>query len=164
MSICEKFDDCSDDNDSDGGQTDLEERDTGAMGGPITDAARQSILASLLIAWALMEGATRAEAQDLGGGGWNSRGAAPTGGYRSRPTLSPYLDLLRTDSGVLPPYHAFVVPRRRIEQQQSRQWQAIGELKRQAVGQAGGDQEPLPTGGGGRFQTYLHYYPMGGRN
>lgn len=112
------------------------------------------------IAWITLFNLSAVSAQGIGGGpGFRADS------YRSRPTLSPYLDLLRIDSGVLPPYHAFVVPRRKVEQQQARQGRAIGALRRQSAASERGS-EPLPTGRGGQFQNTLHYYPQlnsGGR-
>ena len=81
-----------------------------------------------------------------------------------RPTLSPYLDLLRGDSGVLPPYHAFVQPRRAVQHQLSQQRQAIPGLQTElsrAPAFSSGSFSDRPTGVGGRFQTYLHYYDFG---
>lgn len=78
-----------------------------------------------------------------------------------RGPLSPYLDLLRSDAGVLPPYHAFVQPRRAVQQQLSQQRQAITGLQTelsQAARFSSDSMSHRPTGGGGHFQTYLHYY------
>jgi len=78
-----------------------------------------------------------------------------------RPKLSPYLDLLRTDNSQLNPYHSFVVPRRELYGRQARQAAEISRLGRSSYGRSAGRgsmQPRLPTGGGGRFQTYLHYY------
>ncbi len=86
---------------------------------------------------------------------------------RYTPKLSPYLDLMRADNSVLPPYYSFVVPRRELHQQQLRQAVEINRLQ-QATSQnvqpnASGDSSRLPTGRGGRFQTYLHFYGRSGR-
>lgn len=117
-----------------------------------TTAAVVALIACGVAVPAVAQAPGRASA----GGPWHQHGARPA------PTLSPYLDLLRRDSGVLPPYHAFVRPRKRIAAQQQQQWQAIGKLKhdvRRASTRP--DSAPLPTGRGGHFQTYLHYYPQG---
>lgn len=78
-----------------------------------------------------------------------------------RGPLSPYLDLLRVDAGLLPPYHAFVQPQRTVQHRLAQQQQAI-ELLHAQISQAPVSPSPSPsertTGGGGRFQTYLHYY------
>lgn len=78
-----------------------------------------------------------------------------------RGTLSPYLDLLRVDAGVLPPYHTFVQPRRVVQHQLSQQRQAISLLQTEvarAPHSSSGPFSDRPTGVGGRFQSYLHYY------
>jgi hypothetical protein len=82
-----------------------------------------------------------------------------------QPKLSPYLDLLRNDDSVLNPYHSFVLPRREIHRQQARQAAEINHLKQGTSRRGAHLADPansprLPTGGGGRFQTYLHFYRM----
>jgi hypothetical protein len=83
-------------------------------------------------------------------------------GVPTQPKLSPYLNLLRNDSGILPPYHAFVLPRREIYQQQTRQAGEIMRLEQatylHAAPNSGGSSRRLPTGNGGRFQSYSHFY------
>jgi hypothetical protein len=94
--------------------------------------------------------------------------ASPT--YRSpalrSPTISPWLDLFRRNEGVLDNYNQFVRPqqqlRRAMAQQQNeitsqrlrqrRIQSEIGALQRDGRGH-------MPTGVGGTFQNYLHYYP-----
>tara|TARA_R110002049_G_scaffold4601_4_gene31927 strand:+ start:176625 stop:177050 length:426 start_codon:yes stop_codon:yes gene_type:complete len=81
--------------------------------------------------------------------------------YEPRPTLSPYLNLLRNDDSVLSPYHSFVVPRRQQQQARQAQNDQIRSLQRRLnhTGQIpGGDR--TPTGRGGYFQTYMHYFPQ----
>jgi hypothetical protein len=79
-----------------------------------------------------------------------------------QPRLSPYLDLLRRDNSVLSPYHSFVVPRRGIYQQQMQQSAQIGRLQQDANQRArsnAGNGSRLPTGRGGQFQNYMHFFP-----
>lgn len=82
--------------------------------------------------------------------------------YQQR--LSPYLDLFRADASLLSPYHSFVVPRREVRQQLRRQSYQINRLQQQAVGlESRLDHSPgtrLPTGRGGSFNNYLHYYRL----
>jgi len=82
--------------------------------------------------------------------------------YRpSRPTLSPYLDLFRRDTGPLPNYFTFVRPRQQVQtqiQQQAYNMQLLQQqtntLEDQALAPATGANGAQP-----RFQNYLHYYP-----
>ena len=84
-----------------------------------------------------------------------------------RPKLSPYLDLLRNDNSILNPYHSFVLPRRELHQQQARQAGEISRLEQATFGRfapnAPSQTSRLPTGRGGRFQTYLHFYDLNHR-
>lgn len=85
-----------------------------------------------------------------------------------QPKLSPYLDLLRNDNSLLSPYHSFVLPRRELQRQQAHQAAEINRLeqatlRRDAHFTGPGNSSRLPTGGGGRFQTYLHFYRMNSR-
>lgn len=86
----------------------------------------------------------------------------------TRPTLSPWLNLYRRDSGPLDNYHTFVRPeqrlRRTLEQQRAgiqRQNAAIHSLGRQ-VSRLERPSGVRPTGTGGTFMNYLHYYQMRG--
>lgn len=80
----------------------------------------------------------------------------------SQPRLSPYLDLLRTDNSVLTPYHSFVQPRQELRQNLRRQELQIGQLERTSLGFTTGTEIQAstrqPTGGGGNFNNYLHFY------
>jgi hypothetical protein len=88
--------------------------------------------------------------------------------YRpSSPTLSPYLDLLRSDVGPLPNYHMYYRPRVQVRRTLEEQDLA---LRRQAagmrtlgtqVGQLQGAAAIRPTGTAGTFMNYSHYYRMG---
>lgn len=86
-------------------------------------------------------------------------------GAPSHPSLSPYLDLLRNDNSVLPPYHSFVLPRRAVLQQQARQSLAIGQLESTVRSSNArlestiGNGSRLSTGGGGSYQNFSHFYP-----
>ncbi|WP_145301985.1 hypothetical protein [Crateriforma conspicua] len=84
--------------------------------------------------------------------------------YPRSPTLSPYLDLLRNDGGVLPNYQQFVRPkiqlRAQIERQNyeiQRQRRAIRSLDRRvSTPQAPGN---LTTGVRASFLRYSTFYP-----
>jgi hypothetical protein len=87
----------------------------------------------------------------------------PTRYQPSRPTVSPYLNLLRTDRGPLPNYYTFVRPQ--LEQQWTNQQLQSGIIQNrtnlQAVGQRVGQIEAAtmqPTGTGASFMNYSHYY------
>jgi hypothetical protein len=80
---------------------------------------------------------------------------------RLQPKLSPYLDLLRRDNSVLSPYHSFVLPRRELHQQQLSQAVEIDRLQQATYLQRHsktGVSSRIPTGRGGQFQTYLHFF------
>lgn len=81
----------------------------------------------------------------------------PPGG----PTMPRALDYFRRDVGVLDPYNTFVAPRRQLdsnlrslqaqEQYNTRQLQQqVSQLRQSAA---------APTGTGGTFMNYSHYYP-----
>jgi hypothetical protein len=93
-------------------------------------------------------------------------------GYRpARPTLSPYFDLYRRDSGALGPYHSDFRPRqefRRAIQQQGaslqQQYATISSLDRRMSLVERPPQAVRPTGTGSVFMNYSHYYPTSGRS
>jgi hypothetical protein len=92
-------------------------------------------------------------------------GQAPPARYEpARPTVSPYLNLLRRDIGPIPNYHTLVRPQ--LQQREHQQRQQIVNAQRQ------GDIRTLnrrvleltepsvaATGAGGGFRNYSHYYP-----
>ncbi|MGB7329032.1 MAG: hypothetical protein WBD31_29395 [Rubripirellula sp.] len=74
-------------------------------------------------------------------------------------TLSPYLDLLRSDASALSPYHSFVRPRQQIRQQFELQSSQIQRIQRETLTPANRTSpERLQTGRGGSFNNFLHYY------
>jgi hypothetical protein len=93
-----------------------------------------------------------------------SQGQYPPARYQpSRPTVSPYLNLLRTDRGPLPNYYTFVRPQ--LEQQWTNQQLQAGIVQNrtnlQALGQQVGQIQAAtmqPTGTGASFMNYSHYY------
>ncbi len=85
-----------------------------------------------------------------------------------RPTVSPYLNLLRNDNGALPNYHSLVRPQlnqlsydrqmSRVARSQSLQIQSLSEVA--------GETTAGPTGTGSVFNNRSHYFPrkqMSGR-
>jgi hypothetical protein len=81
-----------------------------------------------------------------------------------RPALSPWLDMFRADPGPLPNYHQFVRPRQELRRTLDRQASVI---QTQGAALRGLSQElPLtvrgggmsPTGVGGSFLNYSHFY------
>ncbi|MEM9366175.1 MAG: hypothetical protein AAGD07_09270 [Planctomycetota bacterium] len=87
----------------------------------------------------------------------------PTGGYTRTPTLSPYLDLLRFNGGVLPNYQQFVRPRLELNRtlqsqarQIDRQNRALYQLNRQISRPTAQGTE---TGVRSGFLQYSTYYP-----
>ena len=83
----------------------------------------------------------------------------------NRPTVSPYLNLLRADSEVaMPNYHTLVRPAVESRRQTAEQASQIRGLRSNVTnmqgrlaGQSRGSQ--FSTGHPTRFMTYLHYYP-----
>lgn len=83
------------------------------------------------------------------------------------PTLTPQLNLLRSDTGFIgDPYNTFVVPRRQLDNQLSymaKQEQADVRANRQQLEQIG-KSLAAPTGSGATFMNYSHYYRMSAPN
>ena len=96
--------------------------------------------------------------------GQGQRVQAPPQRYQpSRPTISPYLNLLRQNESPVPNYYSFVRPQlqtqERYQQQQAINFQqqtAIGTLDEQVLQMT---QPAAATGGGGNFRQYSHFYP-----
>ena len=101
----------------------------------------------------------RCLAQGAGGG----RRAGPTRFQPSRPTISPYMNLFRRDTGPIPNYHLYVRPIQRqqaLNQQQQllnvEQGMALQELQlglNQVQRSATGS-----TGIGAGFRNFSHFY------
>ena len=99
----------------------------------------------------------------------------PTRYQPSRPTMTPYLQLLRRDPGVrgLGNYNNYFRPQQNIRNQFNRQTQGINRnrLNLQAQGtqvnNLGGEMQRIrqlgvaPTGTHGTFMNYGHYYSFG---
>ena len=84
----------------------------------------------------------------------------------SRPTVSPYLNLLRVESSLsLPNYQTLVRPALEQRQQAAQQRSSIRQLQSRVTnmqGQGAGRnqrEQGFATGHPSRFATYLHYYP-----
>ena len=77
----------------------------------------------------------------------------------ARPTLSPYLDYFRRDTGATNPYYTFIQPYRQLSSALNQQGAAISNLSRQ-LNQATASEGIVPTGTGSVFMNYSHYYPM----
>lgn len=105
----------------------------------------------------------------MGGGASESSAQTPRDVYRyrldsQRPAVSPYLDMFRANTGVLPNYHTFVKPRIDQRYQQQQQWQAIRQLQMAPTSRTVSTLESnqlRATGQGGFFDNYLHYYQRG---
>ena len=98
---------------------------------------------------ALMSYAAPVLAQSSAGTGGQSR--APR-----RPSVSPYLNLGIENSGALPSYQAFVLPRVEQQKQITAQYMMQG---RAAKIEDLVDPNLRQTGLGGRYQNYSHFYP-----
>lgn len=89
----------------------------------------------------------------------------------NRPTVSPYLNLLRTQSSLAPPnYQTLVRPANERRQQAARQQASINRLQSRVTNMQGQmaarnrqQGSGFVTGHPSRFMTYLHYYPSLGR-
>ena len=90
--------------------------------------------------------------------GYGGRYASPYG-----PTLSPYLDYFRRDTGVLDPYNTFIRPRRQLQNQlddivqQERAETTRLQQQIQGIRESGA----APTGTSATFLNYSHYYKAG---
>ena len=84
------------------------------------------------------------------------------GRYRSPygPTMSPYLDYFRRDSGVLDPYNTFIRPRQQLQDQigQMAQEERAANIRLQQQIQGIREETAAPTGRGATFMNYSHYY------
>jgi hypothetical protein len=110
-----------------------------------------------------------------GGGGGGGPAAAinkPFSNASHRPTVSPYLNLLRDELSdeTIPNYHTLVRPQMeqiQFQQTQQRQNDLVYRQLQQIQAQAGfnpqGSEVMLPTGHSTTFQYYGSYYPMPGR-
>lgn len=89
--------------------------------------------------------------------GFGGRYSSPYG-----PTMSPYLDYFRRDTGVLDPYNTFIRPRRQLQNQLSdivQQEQAqTAKLQQQIQGIK--EAQAAPTGVGASYLNYSHYYKL----
>ena len=92
------------------------------------------------------------------GGRYRSYGGRYSSPYG--PTLSPYLDYFRRDTGVLDPYNTFIRPRRQLQNQ-------IADIVQQEQSETARLQQQIqgiraaeagPTGTGATFLNYSHYY------
>lgn len=88
----------------------------------------------------------------------------PTGRYSTTPTLSPYLDLLRSGGGALPNYQQFVRPRLRLRNELVNQSREIARQNReiQVLNQRSRRPDTVPSGTGtpSRFLDYSSFYPL----
>ncbi len=76
-----------------------------------------------------------------------------------RPSLSPYLNLGIENSGALPSYQAFVLPRKEQQKQIANQY----ILQAKAMSSAKNDlaeSKLRQTGLGGKYQNYSHFYSV----
>jgi hypothetical protein len=88
-----------------------------------------------------------------------------SGRYRSPygPTLSPYLNYFRQDTGVLDPYNTFIRPLRQLDNQlgQMQQQEQAANTRLQQQIQGIRAETAAPTGTGATFMNYSHYYRTG---
>jgi len=117
--------------------------------------------------WASVTWSSRTQAQ---GYGFNPRGANAGLSTRdflaNRPTVSPYLNLLRRESSLSAPnYQTLVRPALQRRQQAARQQGAITQLQSRVTNMQGQMAASSRQGSGfvtghpSQFSNYLHYYP-----
>ncbi|MBN2580000.1 MAG: hypothetical protein JXB10_13510 [Pirellulales bacterium] len=85
---------------------------------------------------------------------------APSGPQALPPTFSPWLNLFQRNTGPLDNYHTWVQPEMRLRQTlqyQARNIQSLQQYVSQP--QTRTDGKLAPTGVGGGFMSYSHYYP-----
>lgn len=80
------------------------------------------------------------------------------------PTITPYLDYFRRDTGATNRYHSFIQPGRRMRENSYRQDLMLRNLntqvQRQQQAQRIAPSQLPPTGRGATFMNYSHYYQM----
>jgi hypothetical protein len=100
---------------------------------------------------------------------WGQMGGGAT--YRpAQPTFSPWLNLYQKNGGALDNYHTFVLPDMQLRdtlRQQNTMIQEQGQGIRELSGQMTAAQQARvpahPTGTGGVFMDYSHYYGLSGQ-
>lgn len=79
------------------------------------------------------------------------------------PTLTPYLNLTRGDTGIVgDAYNAFVLPRRQLDKQlynMETQQRSDAQANRAGIEKLR-EAEAAPTGTGATYMNYSHYYSM----
>jgi len=122
-----------------------------------------------LVAILAVTGLVFAAAQDVQAQGAKSSQKYSRRYQPSKPTLSPYLNYFRLNTGVLPNYQQFVRPQIQL-QKTLQQQQAQIRAGRQTLTQLGNKVEerfrnPVvsPTGHGATFMNFSHYYPKRSR-
>lgn len=79
----------------------------------------------------------------------------------SRPTVSPYLNLLRNDNGTMPNYYSLVRPQ--LDQQafdrQATQNSRMNSIAIRKLESLSTNPTGAPTGSGSTFNNLSHYYP-----
>jgi hypothetical protein len=113
---------------------------------------RRKLLPFLLAAFAVLAMfAADAKAQSPRGiGGYSGR-------YQPvRPTVSPYLNLYRTQRGPIPNYHLYVRPILQQQQINAQQNAAVNQLQ-QGLQQSQNTVQG-PTGIGAGYRNFSHYY------
>lgn len=87
----------------------------------------------------------------------------------NKPTLSPYLNYFRLNTGVLPNYQQFVRPQQQLQETLQRQQTEIQMGRRSLKDLSGKVDERFanptvsPTGHGATFMNFSHYFPKRGR-
>ena len=78
-----------------------------------------------------------------------------------RPTVSPYLNLLRNDNGPVPNYYSLVRPQLNQQGFNNRTASAarLQSLSIQKIEEVSQMRSTGPTGTGGVFQDFSHFYP-----
>jgi hypothetical protein len=117
-----------------------------------------ALSATLIAGWAILSAPTAVMGQQI------TRPRNPTAST-FRPTFSPYLNLLRADTGVLPNYQQFVRPEQLLLnsiQRQDREirqtQQAVRSVDRR-IDSFRSQGSVAPTGVRGEFLNYSHFFP-----
>jgi hypothetical protein len=115
---------------------------------------RRFIVLLSVFAFALLALSVSASAQE--------RYRSPSG-----PTVTPYLDYFRRDTGALDQYNTFIRPGRQLRQTLRQQNTSLQRLQSQLSNVQGEFQrmrqsELAPTANVPTFLNYSHYYSMGG--
>lgn len=121
---------------------------------------RSTAIISALALWGLVLcSAADAQLPQTAPPAGNTFGQAPR-----RPTVSPYLQLLRPEALEVPNYQTLVRPQIEMREAEAQNQRAIQQLQQEVANasptmRTGASYMVRPTGHSSQFLNYLHFYP-----